>query len=147
MRTSTLARCCRGAPRASLIDARNCNVRNDQDLRANTLSAHVVPARVIRARKKKKNGSEPARRARGGSRREFLAGKRLLPCNVTRLPFPNERIKKRCGREAATFSRQVLNNCRSRTCLSRQSLSSALIYPQIPALITAYRDLIKGKVR
>lgn len=40
-----------GAPRASLIDARNCNVRNDQDLRANTLSAHVVPARVISARK------------------------------------------------------------------------------------------------
>lgn len=115
-----------GAPRASLIDARNCNERNDQDRRANTLSAHVVPARVFRAAK---NGREPARGVLYFSRRVSLCdpGNRpLLPCNATRLLLPNEQIKKRYGRVAAAFARQVLNNCRSRTCLSQQSLSRPL---------------------
>jgi hypothetical protein len=33
-----------GAPRASLIDARNCNERNDQ-ISASTLRAYTMPAR------------------------------------------------------------------------------------------------------
>lgn len=82
---------------------------------------------------------------------EIAAARHPLPsCNATRLS--NERMKKRYGGGGAraraaphSRSRSMLNTLEN---LFKPVIpQAALIYPQIPALITAYRDLIKGEVR